>query len=323
MIKFGIVGAGRIARKFATDIQFVANAKIVAIASQDAQRAKRFSEEFHIKNKFNCYSDMAEFKDVDAVYIATPHNFHKEQSILFLTHKKHVLCEKPIAVNYIEFEEMEKIAKLNNVLLMEAMWTRFLPAIRRLKEIVESNIYGRLLEANISFGFDLASQINESDRVLNPHLAGGSLLDLGVYCANLVDYISNDDILDLKAQCVMSKTNVDLSTDVTMMLANKQKTKIKWRSSINETLNNKAVLQFESGKIIIPNFWSATELDNNGVNETYFHKSGGFEYEIEAFASTILEGKFENQSMSLNDSKTVMKLLDKIREKIGLEYPFE
>ncbi|MBU1020594.1 MAG: Gfo/Idh/MocA family oxidoreductase, partial [Firmicutes bacterium] len=135
MVRFGIVGAGSIAQKFARDIRLVKNASLVAVASRDALKAFEFKEKYDLEVAYGSYLEMAKDPNIDAVYIATPHNFHFEQSLLYLNHQKHVLCEKPIAVNKEQLEMMISTAKNNDMLLMEAMWSKFLPAHVLIKQL--------------------------------------------------------------------------------------------------------------------------------------------------------------------------------------------
>ena len=201
MIKFGIVGCGGIAKKFARDIKFVEEAKLVAVSARTKEQAEKYKDQYLVPYTYSNYIDLANSNEIDAVYIATPHSFHYEQAIQFLNHKKHVLVEKPIAVNQTQLKEMIKVAKKNNVLLMEAMWTYFLPSTIYIKKYIEDNNLGKLIEANISFGYALIDNYPKERRLLNPNLAGGSLLDMGVYPVSFYNLINTVDIkyIDAKA----------------------------------------------------------------------------------------------------------------------------
>lgn len=321
MIKFGIVGAGAIAEKFAQDIKLTNNSECVAVASRNLEKAKTFQEKYSIEFAYGSYQEMAEDNAIDAVYIATPHNFHKEQSIMFMDAGKAVICEKPIAVNAIEFDEMVKAAKRNNVLLMEAMWTRFLPASKRLKNIVESKEFGEVTNYNFEFGFSLMENADQSRRLLNPNLAGGSLLDVGIYPVSYLKYLNNTEIASISSQAKFHEIGVDKSTETEITFRNGVMANLK--SSLDDWLSNQAVITFERGEVIVPNFWSASSILVNGSLEEYPHRAGGFEYQIESFSDTLLENLKENQIMTYKESRDVMVLMDQIREIIGLKYPFE
>lgn len=323
MIRFGVVGAGNIAHKFLRDIRAVDNAVVTAVASRSLAKAKTFASQYDIVHAFEGYEAMASSDVIDAVYIATPHNFHKEHSILFMTHKKHVLCEKPIAVNQAELQEMIVVATTHKVVLMEAMWTRFLPAIRALQSILEEGSFGSLQSLEVSFGFPLTDHATADGRLMNRDLAGGSLLDLGVYCVTMFQLVSSDPIATFASSALMSKTGVDLMTTVDITLDNQQKTIVQLSCAQDRLLSKSAILTMEHGTIEVPDFWSATSLIVNGVTQQFPHKESGFEYEIEHFVETIESNQQEDSIMTHHESMRVMALLDRIRDSIGLKYPFE
>lgn len=323
MVRFGIVGAGRIAQKFAQDIQFCEQAELVAVASRSMEKAQMFQQEFDIPYAFGSYDELANSDLIDAVYIATPHNFHKEQSILFLNKKKHVLCEKPIAVNTNELLEMIEAAKTNNCVLMEAMWTRFLPAFRHINQRIESGDLGKLLQATLRFGIPLTDSATEEGRILNPNLAGGSLLDVGIYPVSIFKFVNQDPIQSMASTAKFSKSQVDLHTLVSIVLDNPQHTTVTLESAVDRELSNTMELQFEKGEIRVPHFWTGDEVIDNGQRLEFPFKKGGFEYEIDHFCQTVLSGAFEDSIMNHHESIIVMKLMDRIRSQIGLIYPFE
>lgn len=320
MIRFGIVGAGNIAHKFVKDIKVVANAEVVAVASRSFSKATQFANQYYIKHIFGSYKELADCEEIDAVYIATPHRYHKENSILFLNNKKHVLCEKPIAVNQFELMEMIKAATRNNVLLMEAMWMRFLPAIRELKQIVQSKRLGEIHSVHFPFCANLAKDASIEGRLLNPDLAGGSLLDVGIYPISLLLYLIEESIEYTDITSVFSDTFVDLSVSI------KAKTNSIDRIDIESSFlkdSSDAEILFDHGKIVIPHFYSADHLIINDEYYSFPHRISGFEYEIESFVETINDMKIENSIMTYSESLQTLKMLDDIREKIELKYPFE
>ena len=321
MIRFGIVGAGRIARKFAEDIRVVEDAKAVAIASRSLDRAKAFQKDFALDYAFDSYHDMAKSGKIDAVYIATTHNFHKEHSILFLKHKIPVICEKPISVNTKELLEMIQVAKENNVLLMEAMWTRFLPATKFVLDIIRNKELGIIKTMNISFGFDLKSQRTDDDRILNLDLAGGALLDVGIYPVTYQYLLNGNEYTKTSSNAEFYKTGIDLRVNTHLEYENGVVATLE--CAVDEYLDNICTIQFEDGEVVIPNFWSSEEVFVNGKSHKFPHKSDGFEYQIESFVDTLKKGQIENNLMTYKASTEVMEVMDQIREEIGLKYPFE
>ena len=321
MIRFGIVGAGGIAEKFARDIKFAKGVKAVAIASRDLGKATAFKDKFGIEHAFGSYEEMAQSDLVDAVYIATPHNFHKQQSILFMNHKKHVLCEKPIAVNSEEFEEMVKSAQKNKVLLMEAMWTKFLPVTKKVREVVQSGTLGALKHAYLEFGSDITGLGGDKGRWFNFDLAGGSLLDMGVYPVAYTLNITDNEIKSIDAKAKFYHTGID--TETTVDLVYEDGSTVTLVSSFTEEKGSPAMLEFEKGTIEVHHFWFSEKVVINGKEFHYPHKGEGFPYEIEAFAETLEKGLLENELMTHEQTRKSMNLLDKIRKEIGLRYPFE
>ncbi|MGK0458654.1 MAG: putative dehydrogenase, partial [Polaribacter sp.] len=178
-IRWGIIGLGNIANKFATDLARVENVELVAVASRNQQRAETFAVQHNSKRAYNSYENLVKDAEVDAVYIATPHSFHKEHAILCLQNKKAVLCEKPLAMNLEEVTEMILVARENNVLLMEALWTFFLPHFTYVLDIVKNEKFGKLKNLEADFGF--YRDFDETSRLFKKEVGGGSLLDIGIY----------------------------------------------------------------------------------------------------------------------------------------------
>jgi predicted dehydrogenase len=321
MIRFGIVGAGGIAQKFARDIKFCEGAVVTAVASRSLDRAIDFKNDHDIEFAFGSYEEMAKSDLIDAVYIATPHNFHMEQSILFMNHKKHVLCEKPIAVNGEEFEKMVSSSKENNVLLMEAMWTRFLPVTLKVREAIASKKLGKFRNAYLEFGFSVMGLGGDTGRLFNPNLAGGSLLDMGVYPVAYTLNLTDSPIKELKAKAEFSKTGID--TECIIDIVYDDESKITCVSSFKEDRNTPGVLEFENGLITIDNFWRSQKVKIGLETYEYPFIGEGFPYEINSFVDTLNKGELENEIMTHDQTRQSMKLLDRIRKEIGLVYPFE
>ena len=321
MIRFGIVGAGGIAEKFATDIKVAKGAMVTAVASRSYDKAKKFAKRFGIDNAFGSYEEMARSNLIDAVYIATPHNFHKQQSIMCMNHHKHVLCEKPIAVSQKEFEEMVEVARSKKVLLMEAMWTKFLPVTVYLREIIKNETYGKLVQAKLVFGRDLMGIGDQTQRWLNPNLAAGSLLDLGVYPVSYMWNLTNEKVASIEASGILHETGIDLSTRA--LVTFESGLTIELVSDQTQNLESKAFLTFEQGTVDVDHFWSSEKLIINNEEKELKHRSGGFEYQIESFVETLRNLKLENHLMTHQESRNTLKILDEIRKQIGLIYPFE
>ena len=178
-IRWGILGCGRIARKFAADLPYAGNAKLVAAASRDLPNAVEFAKEFQADKAYGSYEELVRDPNVDVIYVATPHSHHHEHTLLCLDHNKAVLCEKAFAVNSRQAGEMIALARAKKVFLMEALWTKFLPHQQMMEKIIKEGKIGEVRSVLVNFGF--RPQAPVPPRLLDPKLAGGTLLDIGIY----------------------------------------------------------------------------------------------------------------------------------------------
>src|SRR6187402_265920 len=178
-IRWGILGCGKIANKFATDLQLIEDAELVAVASRDVEKGKAFASLFHARLNFNTYEALASCDEVDVIYIATPHGFHLEHTSLCLQHSKAVLCEKPMAINSKQVKEMIDLAQKQKVFLMEAFWTKFLPQYQKVVELIQAGEIGTIKMIEADFGFKATSPTPQ--RLYDVALGGGALLDVGIY----------------------------------------------------------------------------------------------------------------------------------------------
>jgi predicted dehydrogenase len=318
-IRWGILGLGKIANKFATDLATVENSELVAVASRSQQNADEFSAKYNCKKAYNSYEELAKDTEIDAVYIATPHSFHKEHAILCLQHKKAVLCEKPFAMNLQEVTEMITVAKENNVLLMEALWTFFLPHFNYVLEMVKSGKYGKLKEVEADFGFK--SKYDVESRLLKKEIGGGSLLDIGIYpIFAALATLGNPDSIEAKA--TFFETGADSECTIVF---NYKEAKATLKSTLLEETPTEAIFTFEKAIIKIHSRFhepaSVTVLENGKEQTTDFDsKTIGYNYEAEHFSQLIREGKKESNIMTFEFSRNLITTLDKVRNSIGLEY---
>ena len=205
---WGIIGLGTIAAKFAEGLSYLPNAKLFAVASRSQQKADNFAAKYKVPHAYGNYEDIVKNPDVDIIYIATPHTLHCENTIMCLEHYIPVLCEKPFAINAGQVKQMIDTAHKNKVLLMEAMWTAYLPSIRRINETISSGAIGEVKLIRADFGF--IGDKNPSGRLFNMELGGGSLLDVGIYPAYLaLEFLGKPK--QIKAIASKGKTRVDES----------------------------------------------------------------------------------------------------------------
>ena len=321
-IRWGIAGPGIIANKFASAIKNVDSAELVAVCSKTKDKAINFAEKYGVKNVFESYDEMAASPLLDAIYISTAHPFHKSCAEIFLRAKKHVLCEKPICINKNDVLSLLECAKQNNVFLMEAMWTRFLPAILETQKIIKDGKIGEV--RSVSADFCYSCPPNEDPKLYSNDLCGGSLLDVGVYGLNFASLFFGNNPVEIKATADI-KDGVDCLTNVLLKYKNGSIASIS--SAINTEKPANAYIYGTDGYIKIPEFYGAKEIFiyKNG-NEEHIIKppiGDGFEEEIYEACNCILNLKNQSEIMPLSESVAITELMDKIREQIGLKYPYD
>ncbi|WP_438712231.1 Gfo/Idh/MocA family protein [Aquimarina muelleri] len=319
-IKWGILGCGKIAHKFAKDLKFVPNAKLYAVASRDLKKGQRFANVYHASSFFASYEELAASPEIDVIYIATPHVFHYEHTLLCLNHKKAVLCEKPFAMNLSQVEEMITTAKKNNVFLMEALWTYFLPHYQYVLDIVTSKELGSIKKLKADFGF--TTTFDPKSRIFNKKLGGGSLLDVGIYplfaALSTIGYPE-----DIKASATIGKTGVD--ENCTIQLHYKNGVTASLFSTITKKTDTQAILEFENGSILINSRFhepSSVTITKNGTSELieFDVTTNGYNFEAIHVQEMLLDNRIESNIMSFEKSLQLINLLDAVREKIGLHY---
>ena len=323
MIKWGIVGAGNIAHSFSKDLALVIGGELTAVASRDLDKARSFANEYGAPNAFGSYEELFTSDTVDVIYIATPHTTHAELSIAAMKAGKNVLCEKPVGVNKGEVEAMTKVAKENNVFFMEALWTRFNPTIKKVKELVDNGTIGDIGYLHADFAF-YALDRDENGRLLNPALAGGSLLDIGIYPIFL-SYLMLGIPKDIKATANFYKTGVEVQIS---MIFNYEKAQAILYSGLNSNSEMKAEIAGSKGSIFVHPRWHETSgytLEINGDSSVVeVGKVGkGYTYEIEEVHKCLNVGKTESDLWSHQNSRDLIEIMDTIRSKTGIVFPFE
>lgn len=319
-INWGIIGLGNIANKFAQDLLTIEDAKLYAVASRTQENADAFASKYNAIEAYSSYEDLAEDPNVDAVYIATPHTLHKENTILCLENGISVLCEKPFAMDADEVDQMIAKAKENNVLLMEALWTYFLPHYQYVLNELKNETYGKVLKLEADFGFYRA--FNTDSRLFEKSLGGGSLLDIGIYpifaALSTLGLPSN-----IKANATFFENDTDSSCDMEFNYENGAIANLK--STLLEDTPTTAIFHCEKGIIKINTMFhepSTVTIITNGKEETidFNYKTIGYNYETIHFNELIRQGKTESDIMTFKFSKQLIKLLDDVRHLINLKY---
>ena len=320
IIRWGIIGAGKIAKKFAQDLSTLENTTLYGIASRNIEKAHLFASEFNAAKAYGNYEELALDDNVDAIYIATPHSFHCVHTLLCLEHKIPVLCEKPFAMNFHEVDRMIQSAKKNETLLMEAMWTAFLPHFQYICQLIKQKHFGKLLKLEADFGSHPNYDINS--RVFDKSVGGGSLLDIGIY--PIFAALSTLGVPeDIDAQATFFSDGADSSCD---MVFHYDEVKAYLNSSLIQDTATEAVFYFEEGTVKINGrFHQPTSIiliDKSGNSElkTFDYTTIGYSYEIEHFNELIRQGKTESDIMPFDRSISLISTIDRVRGIIGLEY---
>tara|TARA_B100001250_G_C19761598_1_gene772730 strand:- start:247 stop:1230 length:984 start_codon:yes stop_codon:yes gene_type:complete len=320
--KWGIIGTGGIAHAFANDLKFLSGHYVAAVGSRTQIAAEKFSNNYPKCVPYGCYIDCIKDSNVDGIYIATPHNSHAEYSILALDNGKPVLCEKPFSINSLEAKKMISMAKNRKLLIMEAMWTRFLPHIKIVREIIDDKILGQIKSLHADHGQNLSKNLNP--RLWEPELGGGALLDLGIYVVSFAHLILGIPNM-ITAKSFFTNKGVDEQTSVIFDYSNNA------QANLSMTLNNntpcRAVISGEKGYLeIYGRFYGPTSMKlilNDGTETNYKnnYNGHGLREQAKEFARCKKLNLLESPLMPTQESMNVMKSMDEIRRQIGLKYP--
>lgn len=322
MINWGIIGLGKIAHKFAADLALVDNARLHAVASRSLDRSKAFADQYFATYYFGSYEEIINCPDLHVVYIATPHSLHHPNTMMCLRNSIPVLCEKPFAMNLREAREMVNAARDFDVFLMEALWTRFLPTIRKILEINEKGDIGKVISLKADFGFH--SVFDPASRLYNPDLGGGSLLDIGIYPVFLALLLFGKP-QTIETIAKIGATGVDEDLEIRFQYADGRQAHL--HSSIIRKTNTEAFIEGTAGKIHLhPRWHESTYLTLTRPGEvtqdfTFDFKGKGYCLEIEEVMYCLQNNKKESALLPLDFTLAVMETLDRIRKAAGISYP--
>ena len=321
-LRWGLIGTGGIARAFARDLTRTSGHTIAAVGSRTLAKATEFAQQSGGK-PYGSYEELVA-ADIDAVYVATPHPMHAPNTILALNHGKPVLCEKPFAVNSRESASMISAARNNQLLLVEAMWSRFLPHYRKLRELVEQGDLGEIISISADHGQNLP--LPKYYRLHAPELAGGALLDLGIYPISFAYYLlGKPQSVVVKAE--FTPTGVDSQTSMifrydTGAHANLTTTLLAKTPCTATVVGTKGTI-FIDGDFYTPTSMRLKKVDGSVVEFPKQYEGHGLREQAIEFASLLQAGKNESYLMSLDDTQSIMETMDEIRAQIELYYPFE
>ena len=322
-IRWGILGCGKIANKFASDLKLVGDAELVAVGSRDKDRATAFADIHQVARVFSGYDELAASSDIDVIYIATPHGMHYQHVMLCLDHKKPVLCEKAFGLNLRQVSEMTGRAKKEGVFLMEAFWTKFLPQYQELTRIIENGEIGEIKMIQADFGFKAPHPA--AQRLYDPLLGGGSLLDIGLYPVFLAQSILGRPS-EVQAMVSNFDTGVDEQCVMTLKFSNGGLAVLS--STFAAETPVEAMVAGTEGRIHMRNRFhnamATIELvkgrDELRKIEVFREEGFGYQFEARHVGDCLRKGLTESPVMSHSDSLLLMETLDRLRQACGIRY---
>jgi predicted dehydrogenase len=324
-VRWGILGCGRIAGKFASDLRLLDDAELAAVGSRDLEKARGFASAHSAPNAYGSYESLAADPELDVIYVASPHAQHYEHTLLCLNHGKAVLCEKAFALNLQQVKEMVATSRERGVFLMEAMWTRFLPHYQLLMHHVHSGKLGSVQSVLINFGFRPTAPVPE--RLFDPALGGGSLLDIGIYNVFMaLSVLGRPEAID--AWMTTAPTGVDEQCAITFRYPSGAMAQL--FCSFASNLATEADICGTDGRIRM-----GSRFYEPSTNMTYYPgrmdsatalkfektQGWGYHYEIRHVQDCLRQGLAESPVMSHSESLLLMETLDRIRQKAGIVYP--
>ena len=322
-INIAILGAGSIANMMGTTVQKMDTVTAYAVASRDLGRAQSIARKYGFQKAYGSYEEMLSDPNVDLVYIATPHSLHAANVRQCLEAGKHVLCEKSFTVTAMEARSITTLAKEKKLLLTEAIWPRYMPMAKTLLDFVKSEKIGKIHSLTCNLGYP----IGHIERIQNPDLAGGALLDVGIYTLSFASLIMGNDVKEITTTAVMNDRGVDLKSTTTLTYSDGRISSL--FSSVLGPTDRMGVLYGETGYAIVDNInnFESLKIYNAGHELTeQINRPAqitGYEYEVQAAADAINAGELECADMPHAETILIMELMDKIRHIWGLWYPGE
>ena len=309
---------------FAEGLGALPDTELIAVGSRSRDTADSFGDLFHVKKRFDSYESMANDPDVDVVYVSTPNSLHRENTLMCLRAGKSVLCEKPFAINAQESAEMIGLARQRGLFLMEAMWTRFLPAIVKLREILSEKTIGEVRMLIADFGF--RTEMNPKSRIFDPNLGGGALLDVGIYPVSLASMVFGTPSR-ITGMAHIGETGVD-EQSAAILGYDKGELAIIAAAERTHTPQVAYLLGTEGRIVVNPPFWRPQTLTLSVSGRTEERKEipfkgNGYSYEAAEVNRCLREHKTESDTMPLDETLSIMKTMDAIRSQWGLKYPHE
>ncbi len=323
VLKIGIMGTGRIASILAETMVQMPEVCLYGAASRNLKKAEDFAARFSIKKAYGSYEELAADSEVQLIYIATPHSEHSRNARLCLEHGKHVLCEKSFAANYSQAKEMIDLAQEKNLMITEAMWVRYMPMADTLKEVLASGIIGEpmTLTANLAY------LVSDKHRIVAPELAGGALLDVGVYTLNFASLVFGDEITDITSSVIKTETGVDAQNSITLLYPGGKMAVL--NSSVQVLSDRQGIIYGTKGFLVVENINNFESICVYNTDRKLVgsyqrpEQITGYEYQVLASKDAIEQGWTECPQMPHQTTLHVMRVMDELRRQWGIRYPFE
>lgn len=322
-MKFSILAPGNIAGTMAKTISRMDGIESYAVASRDYGRAKAFAGEWGFEKAYGSYEELVDDPEVGLVYVASPHSHHYQHAKLCLEHGKHVLVEKAFTVNAAQAQELIDISEERGLLLAEAIWTRYMPSRGMVDDLVASGVIGEVTSLTANLGYILP----HVERMQKPELAGGALLDLGVYPINFALMAFHGQVERVHASAVLSPSGIDWMNSITLVFEGGKMAVL--HSDMLAQTDRQGVISGDKGYLEVQNINNCEEIRVFGLNReptaryTVPKQISGYEYEVLACKKAIEAGKTECEEMPHAESLRVMKLLDEVRSQWGMKFPCE
>lgn len=322
-MKFAILAPGRIAQKMAQAVSALKEVELYAVASRDYDRARAFAKQWGFEKAYGSYEDMLKDPEVELVYVASPHSHHYQHAKLCLEHGKHVLVEKSFTVNAVQAEALIQMAEDKGLLLAEAIWTRYMPSRKMIDDLLKSGVIGEVRSLTANLGYVMTRK----ERLIKPELAGGALLDVGVYPINFALMVFGEKVENIVSTAILSPEGVDWMNSMTLTFEGGKMAVL--HSSMLTLTDRLGLICGDKGYIEVQNINNCEEIRvlnlDREITARYKvpEQINGYEYEVLACIKAIEEGRIECEEMSHAETLRVMKIMDELRRQWGLTFPCE
>lgn len=322
-MKIGVLGTGWIVRTVTPALKGIPNAECYAVASRTRERAKEAAKEYGYEKAYGSYEELAADPEVELVYVATPHSRHFEDMMLCIRHKKHVLCEKAFTINARQAKAVRDAAKEAGVFVAEAIWTRYMPSRKIIQDLLDGGAIGEVtnLTANLSY------PMREKKRILEPELAGGALLDLGVYGINFAFMHFGTEIERMESYVMKMPTGVDGQETITLFYKDGRMAVL--THGIYGRSDRKGIFYGDKGYMVVENINNPQSVSVYDTEDRLLQhiavpeQINGYEYQFIECIDLIEKGRGESVSMPMEDTIHVMETMDALRKQWGFVYPGE